>query len=258
MKFAKYDKRLFSVLLLSVVFVLLSASVPRSEEKKLAIDDFQAPTSPAFIILGVAPSEVERPQTARAAAVSLISAFSQSEFMPNNLQIEFAPYWWAPRPDSTMDKPDLSPSVGRSALESLSISLATSRTEATDTSLAVDRISFGVRTLLKPGNRDTLVTRHKQYVKATAYHELCKMALTIRKEAKRSSREAPAVDTTITELKSALWKLDVNVTDALKMELIDEFKTDFNNFKNQAKSGLSFDDALNQFAELQTSRVRML
>src|SRR5262245_7242034 len=57
--------------------------------------DLAVPESPAFIIVGVSPTEIARPVTPMALAVSIASsAAGSTNFLPANYALEFAPYWW--------------------------------------------------------------------------------------------------------------------------------------------------------------------
>jgi hypothetical protein len=56
--------------------------------------DLTPPTSPAFNLLDVAPTSVERPGTVRAFAVSIANAIgSSSNGFPKNFALQVAPYW---------------------------------------------------------------------------------------------------------------------------------------------------------------------
>ena len=64
----------------------------------------RTPASPAFVALGVSPTEVQRPTTPAAFASDLVSSFrgqSNSLVLPQGFALEVAPYWLAPRYDLT-------------------------------------------------------------------------------------------------------------------------------------------------------------
>jgi hypothetical protein len=172
----RFLRRPTILLILSSALVMSNASTVRSEKKELSLDDVRAPTSPAFILLGVAPASVERPQTARAAAVSLLSALGQNDFIPDNFAIEFAPYSWLPQADKPLDTATFERAGGQTILENLAISMATSRSEGSDTTGTIDRIAVGFRTLFLAGNRDTLITNHQEYVTLFYLGVLCDAA----------------------------------------------------------------------------------
>jgi len=68
-------------------------------------ESMRAPSSPAFALVGVAPTRIERPASPRALGLSLLSATSESSSgIPRNLAFEFAPYWWTERPTLTFNQ----------------------------------------------------------------------------------------------------------------------------------------------------------
>jgi hypothetical protein len=83
-----------------------SLLVRAAESQQVSIDELRVPASPAFIMLGVSPTLVERPSTPRALALSLITATERTDSdsgIPKDIAIEFAPYWWQSRPELTFE-----------------------------------------------------------------------------------------------------------------------------------------------------------
>lgn len=100
----------------------------------LKLDDVKTPVSPAFVILGVAPTAVERPTTPRAVGLALISGNTSSSGggLPRDLALEVAPYWLSERPALTFAQYD-HPSFWQSLQQTASISVATKNgTEVTN------------------------------------------------------------------------------------------------------------------------------
>ena len=66
----------------------------------ITLADLRTPTSPAFTLLGIAPTDIERPTTPRAFAVSLLSALRDGDgsLLPRDFALEVAPYWLVQRP----------------------------------------------------------------------------------------------------------------------------------------------------------------
>lgn len=92
------------------------------------LDELRPPTSPAFSLLGVSPTEIDRPRTPSALMASLGSAFAQT--LPSSLAIEFAPYWLADHSTlslKTFSKPDDARAWFMRMLSSVSINLATNK-----------------------------------------------------------------------------------------------------------------------------------
>jgi hypothetical protein len=120
-------------------------AVPRTIE----IDNFRTPTSPAFTLLGVAPTAVARPTTPRAFATDLISATNRGSVIPNSYALEVAPYWMKSHP-ALEYAAYTNPTTSQSMAQSFSISLATLRADsASDTSPS--QIAVGFRVLPASG-----------------------------------------------------------------------------------------------------------
>ena len=65
-------------------------------------DKMRTPDSPAFVILGVSPTEIQRPGTPMAVATALSGFVSGSSVtIPTNLALEVAPYWLYDHPQLT-------------------------------------------------------------------------------------------------------------------------------------------------------------
>lgn len=134
---------------LTTVLVLLSVShvAGQSTDGQSTVEELKSPPSPAFVLLGVSPSRVERPQTLRPLVVSALSAVA-SEGVPKNFSTEFAPYWLGTPRLSFDDYYDEDPR--RDVVRHLTISVAT-----TPLSAAPDggsAIGLGLRTIPVPGH----------------------------------------------------------------------------------------------------------
>jgi hypothetical protein len=66
----------------------------------------RTPDSPAFVLLGISPTEIQRPTTPKDVAVSLSSFVDASTNLtiPQNLSLEVAPYWLFSHPYLSADK----------------------------------------------------------------------------------------------------------------------------------------------------------
>lgn len=121
-----------------------------AEPKAVTPDDMRAPTSPAFALLDISPSSVERPQTPKALSVNLISALRGGDGLPRNYALEVAPFWLTSHPDLTFDG-YYHASVLQTMQQTFSVSVATTPLAGTDPG-AGSSLGVGVRTLLRAGN----------------------------------------------------------------------------------------------------------
>ncbi|HEX2455702.1 MAG TPA: hypothetical protein VHI99_18545 [Vicinamibacterales bacterium] len=129
---------------LIAVALFTGSSVRAQGPDRPSLDDLKAPPSPAFVLLDVSPSKVERPQSVRPLVLSALSAISTEGF-PKNYAVEFAPYWLG-TPQISFDQ-YYNSTVGQSLVRHLSVSVATTPLEGADGT----SIGFGARTLPFPG-----------------------------------------------------------------------------------------------------------
>jgi hypothetical protein len=110
------------------LFALLAAAatLPLSAQDPLELENLKTPTSPAFVILGVEPTSVERPTTPRAFALSLYSATeSGGGVIPDNYAAEFAPYWMRRQPQVTWEDYFEKPGLVQALAQTFTVSVAT-------------------------------------------------------------------------------------------------------------------------------------
>lgn len=117
---------------------LTFAAAPLGAQQPFTLENLKTPSSPAFVILGVEPTAVERPTTPRAFAFSLLSPATQpgAGLIPEDYAAEVAPYWMAPQRQLTWDE-YFNPSPMQSILQTFSVSLATHTFTATDTTTGI-------------------------------------------------------------------------------------------------------------------------
>src|SRR5688500_16602378 len=136
----------------------LTDEVEEAKQDAIApeFDQLRTPDSPAFSILGVAPSEVERPNTPRALVLA-IGAFSKDAgkdvLVPDSFALEVNPYsLFSKRPYF-----DYEGGFSASALvKNLTISVGTSSEDIVDamtmeTTSLPTRLSVGIRTRIYDG-----------------------------------------------------------------------------------------------------------
>jgi len=147
---------------LIVLFVCLLA-LPRSlvaqdttapsNVEPIKLSDLKTPAAPAFQLLGIAPTDVERPTTPRAFAVSLLSALTQSDsVLPNGFSMDVAPYWLVPH-NQLEFATYINPLLAQSLRQTFSISVATSKAQspAVDATTGLLDIGIGVRASPRAG-----------------------------------------------------------------------------------------------------------
>jgi hypothetical protein len=149
------QRRLIALSLL-VLQTLSTHAADQAPKPLLSLDELRVPVFPAFTLLGVTPTEIERPSTARAFAVGLLSASERSSGdLPTNLALEVAPYWWSDQPKLTFDG-YYNARIGQRIAQSLAVSLATSElaTYLQDEDANGTAVSLGVRAMILGGKRN--------------------------------------------------------------------------------------------------------
>lgn len=79
-----------TVLLITICII----SVKANAQNELTLDNLEMPSSPAFILLDVAPTSIERPKTTKAFSTSILNSLNKNNGIPENYAIEFAPFWF--------------------------------------------------------------------------------------------------------------------------------------------------------------------
>jgi hypothetical protein len=104
-------------------------SIILAEQGLPAFGELQVPNSPAFNLLGISPSVIDRPATPKALGIGLLEASSKSEGnFPRNIALEVTPYWWASHPDLSFKDYYSKTGFGESILQTLAISIGTTET----------------------------------------------------------------------------------------------------------------------------------
>ena len=158
-----HSLRVQRLLALLVAVVLASQAPLSAQEDESSIDvnwdELRAPYSPAFTLLGVAPTSIERPSAPREFWASITSTLDGgTRDVPTDLAIEFAPYWWFDHADLAYDdyrQRDLWSRI----LQTASVSIASTEIPARDSApgLTGARLGFGVRFQLLEGRAPTAI-----------------------------------------------------------------------------------------------------
>lgn len=126
--------------------IALSATLHTlAAQSSAAGPDFNAlrtPASPAFVLLGVAPTTVERPNTPADLALSVLNRGASLTNFPKDVALEVSPYWLVKHPMLRWQD-DNTRSPGTSVARTMTISLATA--EVGTTARPVTGLAIGVR-----------------------------------------------------------------------------------------------------------------
>lgn len=142
-----------------LVLLPVLAFCARARAADLTLDELQAPSSPAFTLVGISPSKVDRPGSAPAFGASLVNAATESTGgLPRNLAFEFAPYWWQDHPRLTREQFEQA-GLGDVIMQSATVSLATYEKEATATEPKYSGIGGGLRFDLIRGSPNPKVVK---------------------------------------------------------------------------------------------------
>jgi hypothetical protein len=123
----------------------------------------RTPPSPAFAVLGIEPSAVERPATPADAAFSFINKLRRGT-VPREFAFEASPYWLVSRP-SVSWRDDAVRSVGESIPRTLSLSIATAETGVLES--PITSLGLGVRTLVLSGHMTAATQRALEALEQT-------------------------------------------------------------------------------------------
>src|SRR5262249_16095090 len=111
-----------------------AAAPPPVDDWDAQVSDFdklRTPDSPAFVVLGVSPTTIQRPTPPRALMAALGGAMSDSNLgVPKNFALEVAPYWLFGHPDVPVL--DYRRNNWLRPLRTLSFSIATDQTVRSD------------------------------------------------------------------------------------------------------------------------------
>lgn len=161
---------------LALVFALAigaPALAQTTSAQPIQLRDLRTPNSPAFALLGVSPTEVERPSTPRAFAVSLLSAVQRGgdSILPNSFALEVAPYWLRSHPALSFDRYS-NPSVRQSLQQTFSVSVATAKAVVDGrASSTLTDIAIGVRTSPFAGKTSKEVAALRDAIVAMSTHD---------------------------------------------------------------------------------------
>ncbi len=106
------------------VLLLLSPGVALAQDKPDAFNGLRTPSAPAFVLLGVEPVSVERPNTPSDFAASILSNTNSLSSLPKNFALEVAPFWLLPHKNRSW-RDDTTRTIGQSLARTFTVALAT-------------------------------------------------------------------------------------------------------------------------------------
>ena len=108
---------------MSVAFLLLVLAT-QANDAGPAFNGLRTPVSPAFVLLGIAPTEVERPNTPADLAFSVLNRSAAFTSLPRDVALEISPYWLIKHPTLTWQSETVR-GIGTSIARTMTISFAT-------------------------------------------------------------------------------------------------------------------------------------
>ncbi|MDR3610174.1 MAG: hypothetical protein P4L27_06395 [Ignavibacteriaceae bacterium] len=147
--------------IVTVFLIIILNALPLTGQTSIPLDSMKTPESPAFMLLGISPTNFAKPETPNAFAVNVLNGLSSKELIPQNFAIETAPYWWFYHPQLTF-REYINPTICQSIQQNFSFSAATSKLSGTP---GGSYLAGGIRTIICPGsfNTDNLDTLIKEY-----------------------------------------------------------------------------------------------
>lgn len=129
---------------LALVFTVCAYSISAQEN----FNSVRAPQTPAFTVLGVQPTAVERPNTLSDFSVAASNAITSFDSLPKGFTLEWAPYWVIGG-NSVRLLSDTTRKVWQSLARTVSVSFASDKVKVQEKEIA--GLSWGLRTMLFSG-----------------------------------------------------------------------------------------------------------
>jgi hypothetical protein len=132
-------------LALTAIALLPIGAAAQTVDPANTVDELKAPPAPAMVVLGLAPTTIDRPQSVRAIVASIVAASKDAGGFPRNYSVELSPYWLAP-PELSFD--EYYRNSARNLYRHFSVSVAMTPLGEGGTGTA---IGIGARTLVLAG-----------------------------------------------------------------------------------------------------------
>lgn len=114
-----------------LIFLILTTIVKGIFSQKLELKELSSPSTPAFTLLGLSPTNISRPNIAKSFIMSLANGLN-GKSIASDIAIETTPFWWASHPGLTykeyygLDKRNDLDNVFHQIARTFSVSMATS------------------------------------------------------------------------------------------------------------------------------------
>ena len=141
--------RVVGVGMLAVAFGSSPGLAQTGGSEPPAFNTIRTPASPAFTLLGLAPTAVERPNTIADFALAIAKSVKDLETVPQNFSIEASPYWLRGHPSLKWDA-EIDRTLGQSLARTFALSVATAETGKKDA--PVTSLAVGVRSAILSGH----------------------------------------------------------------------------------------------------------
>jgi len=144
--------RLLNLIILQLCVLLPNLNLLSGESWNTSVDinDLRTPVAPAFVLLGIEPTSIDRPKTPKAFALSLLNARPQDNFLPQNYALEVAPYWLFSHVNLTFDD-YYNANIIQTFLQTAFLSVATSKMPNLDTLSVGTSVGLGLNAMLVQG-----------------------------------------------------------------------------------------------------------
>jgi hypothetical protein len=139
-----------------LIFLFLSCLIAETlfSQDSVSLDQLQVPSSPAFTILDISPSSIERPKNPTDFALALGNATSGFTTLPKNYAMELAPYWVFAKKKATYDD-FIADAPAKNILQTAVFSLGTKDAKSNIDSSEFRKIAFALKFSIwrgKPGS----------------------------------------------------------------------------------------------------------
>ena len=159
-----------SSLMVTILLITLNPDLAFAQNKnptpplEIEVNDLVVPNAPASAIIG-SEINLKPASTPRTFGLSFLNSIAnESGEFPNHIAVEFAPYWWSPRPELTFKDYYNKNGFGEFVRQSLSFSIASDASTITtdnDEEIDVTKLGFGMRFALIAGRANPQVEEVK-------------------------------------------------------------------------------------------------
>ncbi len=80
-------------IIIAACLLLATSVLHAQEDKEIELKDLEVPNSPAFSLLDISPTVIDKPGTPKAFTASLVNLIGEGKSLPKNFAMEFAPFW---------------------------------------------------------------------------------------------------------------------------------------------------------------------